>query len=73
MAIILQANRIISYLRYNFRITENDLNELGFTRTFTAADVKSITDMSNSANRQLLYQIGWKASDTIKPEHFDKF
>ncbi|KAA9041259.1 patatin [Ginsengibacter hankyongi] len=64
---------IISYLRYNFRITENDLNELGFTRIFTAADVKSITDMSNSANRQLLYQIGWKASYAIKPEHFEKF
>ena len=64
---------IISYLRYNFRITENDLNELGFTRIFTAADVKSITDMSNSANRQLLYQIGWKASEAIKREHFEKF
>jgi patatin-like phospholipase/acyl hydrolase len=64
---------LISYLRYNFMITENDLNALGFKRTFTAADVKSITDMSNSENRQLLYQIGWKASDTIKPEHFDKF
>lgn len=64
---------IISYLRYNFRITENDLNALGFTRIFTAADVKSITDMSNASNRQLLYQIGWKASDTIKPGHFDKF
>ncbi len=64
---------IISYLRYNFKITENDLNALGFTRIFTAADVKSITDMSNASNRQLLYQIGWKASDTMKPEHFDKF
>ena len=64
---------VISYLRYNFRMTENDLNNLGFKRIFTAADVKSLTDMSNSSNRQLLYQIGWKASDTIKAEHFDKF
>jgi len=64
---------VISYLRYNFRITENDLNNLGFKRIFTAADVKSITDMSNASNRQLLYQIGWKASDTIKAEHFDRF
>ncbi len=64
---------VLSYLRYNFRITEDDLNALDFKRTFTATDVKSITDMSNSSNRQLLYQIGWKASETIKPEHFDKF
>jgi len=64
---------MISYLRYNFRITEDELNALGFPQTFNAADVKSITDMSNAGNRQLLYQIGWKASNTMKPEHFDKF
>lgn len=64
---------LISYLRYNFCITENDLNDLGFTKIFTAADVKSITDMSNSDNRQLLYEIGAKASHTMKPGHFNKF
>lgn len=70
---LLGSKPLISYLRYNFRITENDLNNLGFTRIFTAADVKSITDMSNADNRQLLYQIGYKASGSIKPEHFSKF
>ena len=70
---LLGGTPLISYLRYNFSITEDELNKLGLNKTFTAADVKSITDMSNSANRQLLYQIGWKASDTIKPKHFDKF
>ena len=64
---------VVSYLRYNFRITEDDLNNLGFTKIFTAADVKSITDMSNADNRQLLYEIGAKASHTMKPEHFNKF
>lgn len=64
---------LISYLRYNFCITENDLNDLGLGKTFTAVDVKSITDMSNADNRQLLYQIGCKACSTIKPEHFEKF
>ena len=64
---------LISYLRYNFRITENDLNDLGFKKIFTAADVKSITDMSNSDNRQLLYEIGYKASVSMKPEHFNRF
>lgn len=70
---LLGSKPLISYLRYNFRITENDLNDLGFKRIFTAADVKSLTDMSNSDNRQLLYQIGAKASYTIKQEHFEKF
>jgi len=64
---------LISYLRYNFSITEPELNRLGLGQVFTAADVKSITDMSNADNRQLLYQIGWKASASIQPEHFEKF
>jgi len=70
---LLGSKPLISYLRYNFRITENDLNGLGFKKIFTAADAKSLTDMSNAANRQLLYQIGAKASSTIQPEHFEKF
>ena len=64
---------VISYLRYNFAITEKDLNELNLDRIFTAADVKSLTDMSNASNRQLLYQVGWAASGSIKTENFDKF
>ncbi len=64
---------LISYLRYNVCLTTNELNKLGFEKTFTETDVKSITDMSNSNNRQLLYEIGWKASGSIKPEHFTKF
>lgn len=70
---LLGGKPLISYLRYNFSITEDELNKLGFSKTFSAADVKSITDMSNADNRQLLYQIGAKASHTMKPEHFDKF
>lgn len=64
---------LISYLRYNFQITAEDLNTLGFKKTFTDVDVKSIVDMSNAVNRQLLYEIGSKASYTIKPEHFSGF
>lgn len=70
---VLGGNPLISYLRYNFMITEDDLNKLGLNRVFTAADVKSITDMSNAGNRDLLYQIGCKACSTMKAEHFDKF
>ena len=70
---LLGGKPLISYLRYNFCITEDDLNGLGLKKIFTVADVKSITDMSNADNRQLLYQIGEKASSSIKPGHFDKF
>ncbi|HEY5465210.1 MAG TPA: patatin-like phospholipase family protein [Hanamia sp.] len=70
---LLGGKPLISYLRYNFCISENDLNNLGFKQTFTVADVKSIGDMSNSGNRELLYQIGCKACNSIKPEHFDRF
>jgi hypothetical protein len=70
---LLGSKPLISYLRYNFRITETDLNNLGFKRIFTDVDVKSITDMSNANNRQLLYEIGARASVSIKPEHFNGF
>lgn len=70
---LLGGTPLISYLRYNFSITEDELNQLGFEQIFTSADVKSISDMSNSANRQLLYEIGLKAAETIKAEHFNKF
>lgn len=70
---VLGTKPLISYLRYNFSITEEDLNNLGFTKIFTAADVKSLTDMSNAGNRQLLYQIGVKTSVSILQKHFDNF
>ncbi len=60
----------IKYLRYNFPITENDLNGLGLDRSFDEDDVASLTEMSNAQNRQLLYQIGVAASKTMLPEHF---
>ncbi|MEO8765962.1 MAG: patatin-like phospholipase family protein [Ginsengibacter sp.] len=68
---LLAGKPLISYLRYNFCITEQDLNGLGLNRKFTAADVKSLTDMSIAENRQLLYQIGERASVSIRPEHFN--
>lgn len=70
---LLSGKALISYLRYNFCISENKLNELDFDRKFTEGDAKQISDMSNAANRQLLYQIGCKDAATVLPEHFDKF
>jgi hypothetical protein len=70
---LLSGAPLISYLRYNFCISEKNLNELGYQKSFTETDVKSISDMSNAGNKQLLYQIGSKSSSVVKPEHFDKF
>ncbi|MCK6640900.1 MAG: patatin-like phospholipase family protein [Bacteroidia bacterium] len=58
------------YLRYNFPITENDLNGLGIG-TFTDTDVKSLTEMSNAENRFRLYDIGVAAAKDIKVEHLN--
>lgn len=70
---LLSGKPLLSYLRYNFAITEKNLNALGFKESFSHDDIKDITDMSKASNKELLYQIGWKASHTIKPEHFNDF
>ncbi|MBK8501024.1 MAG: patatin-like phospholipase family protein [Saprospiraceae bacterium] len=62
---------LIKYLRYNFPITENELNGLGLGRSFSQDDVESLIEMSNAGNRQLLYDIGVAASTEVKVEHFN--
>ena len=62
---------LIKYLRYNFAITQNDLNGLGLGKTFTEKDVESLIEMSNAENRHLLYKIGVAASSSVKKSHFD--
>jgi patatin-like phospholipase/acyl hydrolase len=67
-------NPLITYLRYNFCITCENLNTLkAEEKIYNDDDVKSLTDMSKASNRELLYQLGSKASYAIKPEHFEKF
>ncbi|MGN6247298.1 MAG: patatin-like phospholipase family protein [Ginsengibacter sp.] len=67
-------NPLITYLRYNFCITSENLNALkAENKYYTEEDVKSISDMSKASNRELLYKIGSKAADMIKAEHFEKF
>lgn len=61
---------VLKYLRYNFPITENELNGLNLGKNFTGQDVKSLVEMSNAENRQVLYEIGLAASDKVKWEHF---
>ncbi len=62
---------LIKYLRYNFAITQNDLNGLGLGKTFTKKDVESLIEMSNAENRHLLYKIGTAASSSVEKSHFD--
>jgi patatin-like phospholipase/acyl hydrolase len=66
---LLTEKPLINYLRYNFPITENSLNGLGLGH-FTSADVANLVEMSHAGNREILYNIGLKASDEIKPDHF---
>ena len=61
---------MIKYLRYNFPITENDLNGLGLGKTFTPADVASLVEMSNAENREMLYTIGTAAAVKMEAAHF---
>jgi patatin-like phospholipase/acyl hydrolase len=62
----------LKYLRYNFPITENDLNSLQMPgKFFTEKDVSSLVEMSNAGNREILYEIGKIAGEReIKEEHF---
>ena len=60
---------MIKYLRYNFPITENDLNGLNMG-TFSEDNVASLVEMSNAENREILYKIGVAASVSIDKSHF---
>ena len=62
---------LIKYLRYNFPITENDLNGLNLGNSFTRNDVESLIEMSNSENREILYKIGFAASTSVLHSHFN--
>jgi patatin-like phospholipase/acyl hydrolase len=60
---------MLKYLRYNFPITENDLNGLNMG-TFSEDDVESLVEMSNAENREILYKIGVASSVSIDKSHF---
>ena len=62
---------LIKYLRYNFPMTENDLNGLGQNKSYTKKDVENLIEMSNAENRRELYDIGVAASKTILKSHFE--
>jgi len=80
---LLSGKPLISYLRYNFKISAGNLNALGidkdllnkygFNETFNDKDAVNISDMAKPKNKEILYEIGHKASSVIKPEHFSGF
>jgi len=67
---LIAGHPLIKYLRYNLPITENDLNGLGLDRNFTQDDVASLIEMSNSENKELLYEMGVAGSSKVLASHF---
>lgn len=64
---------LLSYLRYNFSFSEENLNALDLGKVYDAKAVNEISDMAKAKNKEELYKIGYAASTVIKPEHFRKF
>jgi len=62
---------LIKYLRYNFSITESNLNSLGLGQTYAHNEVENLLEMSNAQNREELYKIGVAASSSILVAHFE--
>ena len=64
---------LLKYLHYNFPIAVDTLGNLKIdgNKKFTRNDVKSLVEMSNAENRQILYKIGEAASAIILKSHFD--
>lgn len=61
---------LLHYIRYNVLLDENELNSLGFA-DLTEKQIESLSDMSNAKNKELLYQIGLKASERdVDMNHF---
>jgi patatin-like phospholipase/acyl hydrolase len=67
---LLTANPLQTYLRYNVRLEENFLNDIGFTEEH---DLVSLRKMDNAKNYNLLEKIGELGADKfIDAKHFPK-
>ena len=62
----------IRYLRYNFPITVDSMNQLNIEngKKYSGKEIANLVEMSNAENRHILYQIGLAASAEIQEEHF---
>lgn len=64
---LLGGNAHLHYLRYNVRMETNELNDLGVPD----ADLKTLIEMSNAGNREILAKIGaTAAARQVKETHF---
>lgn len=62
---------MISYLRYNLALTQQELKTLGLRKKITPELIDNLADMSRSENRELLFTIGQKAAQKeVLLEHF---
>ncbi len=72
---LIAGKSLINYLRYDFSITNENLNNLNlpkkYIRKYTNKDITNLIEMSNAENRFLLYQIGKKAGEKeVLIDHF---
>ncbi|MCT4628819.1 patatin-like phospholipase family protein [Winogradskyella sp.] len=66
----LTSKPLLHYIRYNVLLDENELNDLGYT-DLTEEHINSLREMSESKNKELLYEIGSKAAEReVKIYHF---
>lgn len=61
---------LLTYLRYNVNLDEKDLKPLNLTKPLTGKLIKSLREMDQAKNKELLAEIGEKGAASIKDEHF---
>jgi hypothetical protein len=60
----------LSYYRFNFEFTVESVRPFYQNEQVSVKHVRSLLAMDNPANRELLYQIGLKDAEKIKPAYF---
>jgi len=66
---LLTPQPLFHYLRYDVKLEQNELNDLGFSKI----KAEKIREMSDAANKEVLRDIGLEAGKRIvKDEHFPK-
>ncbi len=66
---LLTPQPLFHYLRYDVKLEQNELNDLGFTKV----KAEKIREMSDAGNKEVLRDIGLEAGKRIvKAEHFPK-
>ena len=65
---LIHEKKALSYTRYNVLLETNPLQHYGFR--FTERELESLREMSDAHNKDVLYEIGARASEKmVMPEH----